>query len=65
MSMPRFLRRNSSYRNKIELEKKHLNKQMIQSMQGLRNVNGMSHAITFLNNFSKEMKSTLKTYFNA
>ena len=27
-----------SHRNKIALEKKHLNKQMIQSMQGLRNI---------------------------
>ena len=27
-----------SHRNKIALEKKHLNKQMIQNMQGLRNI---------------------------
>ena len=27
-----------SHRNKIELEKKHLNKQMVQSMQGLRKI---------------------------
>ena len=54
-----------SHRNKFELKKKHLNKQMIQIMQRLRNVYGIQHAITCLNNFRKVMKSTLKTYFSA
>ena len=52
-----------SHRNKTELYKIHLNKQMVQSMQGLRNVYEMRYAMTCLNNFRKVMRSTLKNIF--
>ena len=53
------------HRNKIELEKKHLNKQIVQSMQGLTNEQKIPHVFTCLNDFRQVMKSALKTYFNA
>ena len=48
-----------SHRTKIELEKKHLNQQMVQSMQGLRNVNKY-HSYHMPRITLSVMKSTVK-----
>ena len=57
-------KRNDRYSSKQNwAREKHLNKQTVQNLPGLRNVHRILHAIACLNVFGQVLKSTLKNIF--